>query len=373
MTTASNAFRDLPALAYDAALDGALWPEVARHASRAFDAAHVRIGLIDRRGQHVMDAASHPHNNRPLDPRFLLPDKNPVIAFATASAPMSVVTRVEIVSDRDLERSEIYNEFMRPLDLWHALLTNLHRDETLIGPMSVVRRRSQPRFEERERHKLRRFASHASRALRVHLRLRELEAHATAMGDRALTALALTDAHGRVAEANPLAQAILAEGDGLVLRDGVLRATGGGDCARLTLLIAEAAGGARTRASGASGVLQVSRPSGRRPLALAVTPTRNAASPFGRSHAVTIAFADPERPPEADADFIARLYGFTGREASVAALLIEGRTPHEAAAELAMTDNTIRTHIHHLLCKTGAERLSDLIRLLMQGPGVRGR
>ena len=122
-----------------------------------------------------------------------------------------------------------------------------------------------------------------------------------------------------------------------------------------------------------SGVMQVSRPSARRPLALVVSPTRNAASPFGRSHAVSIAFADPERAPEPDADLLARLYGFTAREAGVAALLLQGLSPNEAAGELAMTENTVRTHIRHLFDKTGVERLADLVRLLMQGPGVRGR
>lgn len=38
-----------------------------------------------------------------------------------------------------------------------------------------------------------------------------------------------------------------------------------------------------------------------------------------------------------------------------------------------MTENTVRTHIRHVLDKTGVERLADLVRILMQGPGVRGR
>lgn len=38
-----------------------------------------------------------------------------------------------------------------------------------------------------------------------------------------------------------------------------------------------------------------------------------------------------------------------------------------------MTENTVRTHIRHVLDKTGVERLADLVQILMQGPGVRGR
>jgi DNA-binding CsgD family transcriptional regulator len=68
---------------------------------------------------------------------------------------------------------------------------------------------------------------------------------------------------------------------------------------------------------------------------------------------------------------LARLYNLTPREAAVAALLLKGRSPSEAADELAMTENTVRTHIRHVFNKTGVERLADLVRLLMQGPGVR--
>jgi len=194
------------------------------------------------------------------------------------------------------------------------------------------------------------------------------------MSDRALAAIVVTDAFGRVAEANSLARAILEEADGLLIRDGVLRAARGDDTATLARLILEAAGGLDGLTFiHKSGVMHITRPSCRRPLALVVSPTHNRASPFGRSHAVTIAFADPERAPEADAELLARLYGFTAREAAVAALLLEGRSPAEAAHELAMTENTVRTHIRHAFEKTGVERQSDFVRLLMQGPGVRGR
>ena len=207
--------------------------------------------------------------------------------------------------------------------------------------------------------------------------MQEMEARAdalAAMSDRALTAIVATDAFGRIAEANSLARAVLDESDGLLIRDGVLRAARGDDSARLTRLILAAAGGLDGNLFiRKSGVMTIDRPSCRRPLALVVSPTRNAASPFGRSHAVTIAFADPERAPEPDVDLLARLYGFTAREAAVVALLLQGRSPSEAAEELVMSENTARTHIRHVFDKIGVERLADLVRLLMQGPGVRGR
>lgn len=376
MTLAPDALADLEALIYEAALSLELWPQVVASASRAFEAPDILLGVLDRRGNELMRVGTQNAAEVSMA-RYSTIETNPGVAFVALTRPTTVTLRDTFVSDSDLERTQFYQDAMRPLDSWHVAVVNVHRDDSYFAPMGVSRTRHQRPFGEEELRSLRALAPHLNRALRVTLRLKEMDARAEALAmgaDHALTAIVFADAFGRVAEANSLARAILAEGDGLVIRDGVLRAALGDDNTRLVRLVLEAAGGV----DGLTfihkcGVMQVTRPSCRRPLGLVVSPTRNAASPFGRSHAVTIAFADPERAPEADADLIARLYGFTPREAAVAALLLKGRSPSHAADELAMTENTVRTHIRHVFDKTGAERLADLVRLLMLGPGVRGR
>jgi DNA-binding CsgD family transcriptional regulator len=369
MTLAHDALSDLEALAYEAALEPSLWPQVAADASRAFEAPHILLGVLDHRGGELWRAGTQNATEVSMA-RYSTFETNPGVAFVALTPPTTVVPRDALTSDAELERMQFYQDAMRPLDSWHLAVMNVHRDESYLAPMAFSRTRRQRPFGEEELRALRALAPHLNRALRVTLRLREMEARASAlagMSDRALSAIILTDAFGRVAESNGLARSILAENDGLAIRDGVLRAARSDDCARLARLVHEAAGAG---VMPMSGVMQVSRPSARRPLALVVSPTRNAASPFDRSHAVSIAFADPERAPEPDAELFRRLYGFTAREAAVAALLVQGRSPTEAADELAMTENTVRTHIRHVFDKTGVERLSDLVRLLMQGPGM---
>jgi DNA-binding CsgD family transcriptional regulator len=375
MTLAHDALSDLEALAYEAAVEPSLWTQVVADASRAFKAPYTMLNVSDRRGAKVMHAAPPDVNDTAevTMARYPTVGTNPGLAFVALTPPTAVRLGNRIVSDSDLERLDFYQGILRPLGLWHAAIMNVHRDDAVLAGMAFMRARKERPFGDGDLAALRALAPHFNRALRVTLRLRELEARASAlaeMTDRALVALVLTDAFGRIAEANGVARAILAENDGLILRDGVLRAARGEDCIRLSRLIQEAAG---SRIMPMSGVMHVSRPSGRRQLPLAVSPTRNGASALGRSHAVSIAFADPERAPEPCADLIARLYGFTAREAGVAALLLRGLSPSEAAGKLAMTENTVRTHIRHLFDKTGVERLADLVRLLMQGPGVRGR
>ena len=376
MAATRNPFLDLAGMIYDAAIEPSLWPQAAVSAAKAFDAAVVFIGIIDRRNHRVLRSFWNDDDvARSARARQRGLRSNPAASFAAQTPPLTFAGG--LVLARDMGSLDFYNEVLRPRALTEILAVNVHRDETTLTPVMLFRKRKQPLFDESARNAMLCLAPHLNRALRVTLRMQEMEARASAlveMSDRALTALVVTDAFGRIGEANASARAILTEADGLLIRDGLLRAARGDDNARLTCLILEAAGGLDGKLFiHKSGVMTVDRPSCRRPLALVVSPTRNAASPFGRSHAVCVSFADPERAPKADADLIARLYGLTARQAAVAALLLEGRSPSEAAEELAMTENTVRTHIRHVFDKTGVERLSDLVRLLMQGPGVRGR
>jgi DNA-binding CsgD family transcriptional regulator len=65
---------------------------------------------------------------------------------------------------------------------------------------------------------------------------------------------------------------------------------------------------------------------------------------------------------------LARLYGLTRSEAAVAVLLLHGKSPADAAAELTITMNTVRTHIQHIFQKAAVDRLSEFVRLVLRGP-----
>jgi hypothetical protein len=92
---------------------------------------------------------------------------------------------------------------VRPLDLWRAAIVNVHRDQSVLGPMGFVQTGQERPFGESELRSLRRLAPHLNRALRIALRLREMEALAE-MSNRALTAIVVTAAFDLVAEANSL-------------------------------------------------------------------------------------------------------------------------------------------------------------------------
>jgi DNA-binding CsgD family transcriptional regulator len=342
---------------------------------RAFSGAHAALGIVDRRGLPVVVAITpNAVDQRLFQERYQTADTNPGLRFVATTAPLTVEVREQQVCDRDLVKLDYYHDIMRPAGLWHAAIANVHRDKRFLAALGIARSRSQGRFTAAELGWLRRRAPHLNRAARVSIRFKEMEARTDAVAeavDRVNVGVALTDASGRLAHVNRSARAILDARDGLTIVDGVLRATKHDDSCRLARLIRAAAGGeAPCRLPRLSGAMQASRPSLRRPLPVVVSPTRNAASPFDRSSAVCITFADPDRASKADPELLARLYGLTEREAAVAACLLQGQSPNAAAAALAMTMNTVRTHIRHIFEKTGVERMSELMRLFLSGPAA---
>ena len=170
---------------------------------------------------------------------------NPAASFAAQTPPLTFAGG--LVLARDMGSLDFYNEVLRPRALTEILAVNVHRDETTLTPVMLFRKRKQPLFDESARNAMLCLAPHLNRALRVTLRMQEMEARASAlveMSDRALTALSsLPTPSAALPKRTRLARVILGEVDGLLIRDGLLRAARGDDNARLTCLILEAAGG----------------------------------------------------------------------------------------------------------------------------------
>ncbi len=177
--------------------------------------------------------------------------------------------------------------------------------------------------------------------------------------------LILIDARGRVHDLSPTAAQLLSEADGLFMEGGYLRASHRGEQPRIDDTLKSAL--TAMERGGAGGNLALSRPSGRRPLLIRISPLPAPSSPLeALSPTALVSVVDPETPPSASA--AARwttLFGLTKAEARLAVALLTGEGNLRATADtLGIAYATARVQLASLFAKTGTHSQPQLSRLL---------
>lgn len=112
------------------------------------------------------------------------------------------------------------------------------------------------------------------------------------------------------------------------------------------------------------------RPSGGKPVPLLIAPLPPSATTTTLAPSAMVVIADPELGIAVDQGTLRQLYGLTRAEANLASLLLMGRTLEEAADELCVSVNTVRTHLQRIFLKTDTSRQATLLRTLLLGPAA---
>ena len=186
--------------------------------------------------------------------------------------------------------------------------------------------------------------------------------------ERLQQAVILVDSRGTVGGLNERATAIVAQGDGLLIRHGLLRCRHPEDSCTLHRLIGEV-GRRDQRCEAATGRgLRIRRPVGRRPLTALVTALRGNSAPQNGGVVVAVLVNDPEDTPALDAQMLRAWYDLTPAEARVAVLLASGLNLDAIVKRLGIGTNTARTHLKSIFAKTDTRRQGDLVRLLLSNP-----
>jgi DNA-binding CsgD family transcriptional regulator len=116
--------------------------------------------------------------------------------------------------------------------------------------------------------------------------------------------------------------------------------------------------------------MSLNRGYGRKPLQLLASPVPQERG-AGPDAAVLLLATDPERPVHVNDDLLRASYGFTAAEVEVANGLLTGYSLEEIAALRRVSIGTVRQQVKAILGKSGTSRQSDLVRLLLNLPGVR--
>jgi DNA-binding CsgD family transcriptional regulator len=270
-------------------------------------------------------------------------------------------------------RSEYYSDFLRRYNYYHCIVATLRNDQTTFSNLSVFRPKNRPSFGEEEVRLFQLLAPHMVRAFQLHNRIQGLEKKADVLEetlDRNQTAIVLLDSVGRVLFLNKSANNLFQTQKFVRLTPAGLQATRASEQRRLTHLIQGANKTAVCIAGSPGGAMRISRNSFQRPLQVLVSPLKTEKLLLGNHVPTVIVFiSDPDRTPRMPDQWLKELYGLTPAESRLAQLLACGCDIKEASEQLHVQQSTVRSQLKSVFAKTDSKRQSELVKLLLMGPG----
>ena len=235
-------FSELLAAVYEGPLEPVPWKSaldlLRRHLRASYVTLMLRPPSADREALMVTSAGDWPitreadYNNHyyALDPFVDLP-------------PDRVVTVNELIGDANWLESEFYQQFLKPLDILHALGADIRTEDGLECRLRVSRPHREPPFSENDKALCTAVLPHLKRAVRLHSQLEVMDSERRLYAgtvDRMLVGTVTLDETGTVLNSNPVADEMLREGDGLQLANGTLRAGLTGENRELQRLVKQA-------------------------------------------------------------------------------------------------------------------------------------
>lgn len=242
---------------------------------------------------------------------------------------------------------------------------NLQRSATI-----VLWRLGTAPFGEQREGLLASLAEPLRRSLQIYYRIMDLTRRGM-LSDLALNTsrigAALVSSDAELMLANDVAEHLLANGGGLRLVGGRLQAESANETRALLAEIKRCALAQAPEPDLQNYVpMAFSRRDHALPLTIIVRPGPGY-FPLRQPNRRTaiLVLRDPSVQGAWPAETLARLFGLSAAEALLASKLAKGASLEEAAAELGISRNTVRSQLQSIFLKTGINRQSDLIRALL--------
>jgi hypothetical protein len=174
------------------------------------------------------------------------PAINSRVRIGARAAELEVLDETAFTTAADMRLNPRYAEWIRTWDMHHTCLTNLVREPDRHAGLALLRSERQGNVDDEQKRAFAALARHARAAVRTQMALESQGAQLLAGAMEAVRATAFfCDEFGRVRGMTASAEALLAAGDVLRLRRGVLTTTCEADRRGLeTALAVAVAGGA---------------------------------------------------------------------------------------------------------------------------------
>ncbi len=355
-------------LIYEAAGDPGVWPVFLTEFRDCIRASSV--GLV------VLDAASgisqinesvnvDPHYQKSFNQHYgaINPWTGPEKVHLWT--PGRVLEGRELISDREMLKTEFYNGFFKPQGWFTTIGTAFSISERGGSYLTAPRKREVEPDEGRLLFST--LVPHLQTAMRLHKQIAKLEASVAALVDSLdllATGVIIVDSQAKVLVMNGSAENLLAGDNGLKQVSLGITAVKPSEAKALHASICSALK-AREGGLGAPRPVSISRGENRRPLQILVAPIPPQVSGTNRQAAAVLFLSDPERAYEPNLAQLQTAFSLTKSEARVASALTLGKTIEQIAGEFGVSPMTVRSHLNRVFDKTDTGRQTDLVRLLL--------
>lgn len=359
-------FAQLTDAFYQAAFDADLWASVMLRLSREFDGSLGALVTLNTSRQPTMfhgDCAPE-FAQTFLDPRL----DNPFIPLLLHGRPSEIVVDQAVLPRRELRRTRFFNEWLAPQDS-HSFLAC--RSPLQTGQSALIclhRGGGRAEYSSAEVEALALLTPAFARAAALCLRLGSLRRDADARRWDALGAgYLIVDAKARLLSLNATAEVFLSAPDaGIGISGGRVVAITWPRANALGALIAAACRAGDAAGPPSGDLVARSMHSGMPRLVLSVAPFLGemaADLPVSRAAVIIIQNLSPKVGDRFERR-LRSLFGFTPREAGLAATLSSGRSLQAHATEHNISIETARTHLRGLFAKSATTRQGELVALL---------
>ena len=283
----------------------------------------------------------------------------PYIACMPVDRPF---LQAEVVPQDDFERSDFYNEIVRPTGGLHSINFRAGRGEH--WAMTLCRSRRTGAFDQRDKDRLSRLAPNLNAAFVLHRRLAAVEHRSAGLAsalDRIEDGALLLHSSGKLTFANARAQDLLGDPDQWVETARLQLHPGSADFLRVADVVGDIAaappnGEHRYYCRLASGDLLVV--DARRAADLAA-----AADALPRASTILFLSA-PRAERSIDRAALEHVMGLTRRESEIAAEFAAGRDTAMIAATTGLTVSTVRYYLKTISAKVGVRSQAALVATL---------
>ena len=360
-------FDQLIGLIYDGPLEKTPWDQFLHRIRDRLNANHVTLvvrpttpempGFVIDAGVFTTEMVGAYHSYfYALDPFVRLPaDK--------------LVTVDEIMSQESWRNSVYYQQFLRGMDIEQMMGANLRVPDGAVCGFRVTRPAGAPPFSEEDKAFCAILLPHLKRSVSLHSHMGRLQSVSKLYAqtvDRMMVGTIILDEHGRILQANQVAEDLLQTGDGLKNSGGRLEAAFSPENNQLQRMIKEAISLSTDAQPAIIEALSIMRTSGRSNLGVVVHSVPMSEWSEGSRRAAAAVFVrDPEQQTQAPQEVVRQLFNLTPAETALAMQLMNGLSLDEAAELLHVKRNTARAHLRAIFSKTGVTRQTELVRMLL--------